>query len=496
MEKIVILNSSDNVAVATTDLAAKDTVELNGKQLELLTDIPVGNKVALQDFANGDTVTKLGQPIGHATTAIKTGQLVNEDNLASAAGDHAQTAAAPVDLSKYISKRTFMGYRRKNGKVGIRNDLFIVPTVGCITPLMDVMVQQFKAVHPDNGSFDNIILLKHPYGCSQLGDDFEQTRQILCDAVMHPNAGGVLVFGLGCENNQMDGMKETIEKMGGIDPQRMKFLVAQEVKDEFANAQQMLEELNTAAANDHREAIPLSKLKVGLQDVHPDALAPVTADRLLGRLADVVNANGGTTVMTGVPNLAAGQQALAARSDSQETAEKVDRVFNHMKDYYGEFDQQMIKQPTAKEQANGVTTPEEGAADLAQKGGAAQVTNALFYDKKADKAGLNILEGPNNDLIESSAEASADCQLVVTSTGVATPYASYVPSVKVATNSELATKKKRWIDFDGGQVLTKPFDEVAKDFINYIVAVASGEKTNNEKSGLHGLAIFKIGVTE
>lgn len=496
MEKIVILNSSDNVAVATADLAAKDTVEVNGQQLELLTDVPVGNKVALQNLTAGDTVTKLGQPIGHTTTAIKAGQLVNEDNLASAVGDQSQTADTSTDLSKYISKRTFMGYRRKNGKVGIRNDLFIVPTVGCITPLMDVMVQQFKAVHPDNGSFDNIILLKHPYGCSQLGDDFEQTRQILCDAVMHPNAGGVLVFGLGCENNQMDGMKETIEKMGGIDPQRMKFLVAQEVKDEFANAQQMLEELNAAAANDHREEIPLSELKVGLQDVHPDALAPVTADRLLGQLADVVNANGGTTVMTGVPNLAAGQQALVARSNSQETAKKVDRVFNHMKDYYGEFDQQMVKQPTTKEQSNGVTTPEEGAANLAQKGGAAQVTDALFYDQKAEKAGLNILEGPNNDLIESSAEASADCQLVVTSTGVATPYASFVPSVKVATNSELAAKKKRWIDFDGGQVLTKPFDEVAKDFIDYIVAVASGEKTNNEKSGLHGLAIFKIGVTE
>lgn len=496
MEKIVILNSSDNVAVATTDLAAKDTVEVNGQQLELLTDVPVGNKVALQDLTAGDTVTKLGQAIGHATATIKAGQLVNEANLAGAADNQAQAAAAPADLSKYISKRTFMGYRRKNGKVGIRNDLFIVPTVGCITPLMDVMVQQFKAVHPDNGSFDNIILLKHPYGCSQLGDDFEQTRQILCDAVMHPNAGGVLVFGLGCENNQMDGMKETIEKMGGIDPQRMKFLVAQEVKDEFANAQQMLEELNAAAANDRREEIPLSELKVGLQDVQPDALAPVTADRLLGRLADVVNANGGTTVMTGLPKLAAGQQALAAKSDSQETAKKVDRVFDHMKDYYGEFNQQMVKQPTAKEQANGVTTPEESAADLAQKGGAAQVTDALFYDKKAEKAGLNLLEGPNNDLIESSAEASADCQLVVTSTGVATPYASFVPSVKVATTSELAAKKKRWIDFDGGQVLTKSFDEVAKDFVDYIIAVASGEKTNNEKSGLHGLAIFKIGVTE
>lgn len=496
MEKLVILNSGDNVAIATTDLAAKDTVELNGQQLTLTTDVPVGNKVATKALATGDSVIKLGQVIGQATAAIAAGQLVNEQNLASASADANIATEASPDLSKYISKQTFMGYRRKSGKVGIRNDLFIVPTVGCITPLMDVMVQQFKAVHPDNGSFDNIILLKHPYGCSQLGEDFEQTRQILCDAALHPNAGGVLVFGLGCENNQMDGMKETIDKMAGIDPKRMKFLVAQEVKDEFANAQQMLEELNDAAANDHREEVPLSELKVGLQGVHPDALAPVTADRLLGHLANVINANGGSTVLTGIPELAAGQDKLAQRADNKATAEKVNKVFKHMRDYYGEFDHQLVKQLGTKENAKGITTAEELAANATQKAGLAPVTDALSYGKKVEKAGLTILEAPDNDLIDSSAEAAADCQLVVVSTGVATPYASFVPSIKVATNSELAAKKKHWIDFDGGQVLTRSFDEVAKEFVDEIIAIASGKESKNEQSGLHGLAIFKIGVTE
>lgn len=495
MGKLVILNGSDNVAIATTNLTAKDTVEVAGHQFTLTDDVLAGNKVATQVISKGEDVIKLGQVIGQTTTDVPGGALVNEDNLV----DKATSAAdqAPVaDLSKYVSKQTFMGYRRKSGKVGIRNDLFIVPTVGCITPLMDVMVQQFKAVHPDNGSFDNIVLLKHPYGCSQLGEDFEQTRQILCDAALHPNAGGVLVFGLGCENNQMDGMKETIDKMAGIDPQRMKFLVAQEVKDEFANAQQMLEELNAAAANDHREPVSLSELTVGLQGVRPDAMAPVTADRLLGRLADVVNANGGKTVITGLPEMAANQTNLAKRAGDDATAAKVDQVFDHMRDYYGEFDQEMVKKPGQKEFAKGVTTATEAAVNASQKGGQAPVSDALFYGHKVEKTGLNILEAPNNDLIDSSAEAAVDCQLVVTSTGVATPYASFVPSVKVATTTELANKKKRWIDFDGGQVLNKPFEEVAKEFVDNIIAIASGKETKNEQAGLHGLAIFKIGVTE
>jgi altronate hydrolase len=496
MEKLVILNDSDNVAIATTDLAAKDTVNVNDRQLNLLAAVPVGNKVALTDLAAGEPIVKFGQHIGTLTADVKAGQLVDEHNLSDAAEDDAESTSPAADLSKYLTKQTFMGYRRKSGKVGIRNDLFIVPTVGCIAPLMDVMVQQFKAAHPDNGSFDNIILLKHPYGCSQLGEDFEQTRQILCDAALHPNAGGVLVFGLGCENNQMDGMKETIEKMAGIDPDRMKFLVAQEVKNEFATAQEMLEELNTAAANDHREPVPLSELKVGLQSVQPAAVSPLTADRLLGHLANVINANGGSTVLTGLPNLAAAEDELVKQSASQEAAADVQHVFGHMRDYYAEFDQQLVNEPSAKEQAKGITTAKELAVNTLQMAGDAAISGAISYGKKVSAAGLNVLEAPANDLIDSSAEAAADCQLVVVSTGVATPYASFVPSVKVAADSALAAKKQRWFDFDGGQALTKPFDELAKEFVDDIIAIASGKETSNEKAGLHGLAIFKIGVTE
>lgn len=494
MEDLVILNGNDNVAIATKKLANGDTVTVNDKQLKLVSSISAGSKVALQAIAAGKDVIKLGQVIGRSTADIAAGQLVDESNLENAAD--AKPLPVDDDLSQYVSQQTFMGYRRKNGKVGIRNDLFIVATVGCITPLMDVMVQQFKAAHPDNGSFDDIVLLKHPYGCSQLGEDFEQTRQILCDAALHPNAGGVLLFGLGCENNQMSGMKETIEKMAGIDPERMKFLVAQDVKDEFATAQQMLEELNTAAANDHREPVPLSELKVGLQSVQPDALAPLTANRLLAHLANVINANGGSTVLTGLPELAAAQDDLVSRSADSSVAEKVNHVFDHIRDYYDEFDQELVKKPSDKELAEGITTAKEVALNAIQLAGSAPVSDALLYGHKVTTPGLNLLEAPNNDLIDASAEAAADCQMVVVSTGVATPYASFVPSVKVATNSELAAKKQRWFDYDGSQALSESFDKAAKDFVDCIVKIASGEETSNEKAGLHGLAIFKIGVTE
>lgn len=496
MDKLVILNQNDNVAIASQRLVKGETVNFAGKSLKMLNDVPAGNKVALQDLNAGQEVVKLGAVIGQLSKNAASGQMINQNNLIDAKSDTVAADQVKFDASQYISKQTFMGYRRKSGKVGIRNDLYIVPTVGCITPLMDVMVQQFKAIHPDNGSFDNIILLKHPYGCSQLGEDFAQTRQILCDAALQPNAGGVLVFGLGCENNQMDGMKETIDKMAGIDPTRMKFLVAQQVNDEFATAQQMLEELNQAAANDHREPIPLKELKIGLQSVQPDALAPVTSDRLLARLADFVNANGGTTVLTGLPDLAAHEKELVNRATDDQAKNDVKDVFAHLGDYYKHFDEQMVKDPNENDQKDGVTTAQEKAVNALHLGGQAPIAGALKYDKKLENHGLNLLEAPNNDLIDSSAEASADCQMVIASVGAATPYASYVPSIKVASNTELAIQKPQWFDFNGGQVMGRSFDDVAKDFINQIIKIASGQKTKNEKAGLHGLAIFKIGVTE
>ncbi|MBB1078678.1 UxaA family hydrolase [Limosilactobacillus sp. STM2_1] len=488
MKKLLILNSNDNVAIATTDISAQSTINIDNNKLVIHEDIPVGNKVLLTDAQEGTTIIKFGQPIGQLTTSLSAGSLVNKRNLTSDVSDTDAVSAESIELPN-SNQKTFMGYRRKNGKVGIRNDLYIVPTVGCITPLMDVMVQQFKAKHPDNGSFDNIILLKHPYGCSQLGDDFEQTRHILCDAALHPNAGGVLVFGLGCENNQMDGMKAEIEQMEGIDNQRMKFLVAQEVKDEFANAQQMLEELNDAAANDHRVPVPLSELKVGLQSVRPDGLSTITADRLIAGVSSYITENGGTVTLTGIPALAGAKQEIINRTTNKQAATQVEKIFDNFKQYYAHFDTEMAKEPTDEEDKIGISTAKERALTILQLAGNGEVSTAVPYGQKLTQSGINLIESPNNDLIDSSAEASADCQMVIVSTGKGTPYSTYVPTIKVSSNTALAEKKQRWIDVDGETT-------TADQLLDYVLAVANGEKTSNEKTGLHGLAIFKIGVTE
>lgn len=494
MKKLLILNSDDNVAVATVELSAQTAVEINGKKIVISDNIPVGNKVALTDLNSGANIIKFGQPIGHLTSSVTAGALINKQNLVSNQGNNKiNTPKIKVD-SPNTDQKTFMGYRRQNGKVGIRNDLYIVPTVGCITPLMDVMVQQFKAKHPDNGSFDNIILLKHPYGCSQLGDDFEQTRHILCDVALHPNAGGVLVFGLGCENNQMDGMKAEIAQMAGIDNQRMKFLVAQKVKDEFASAQRLLEELNVAAANDKRTPVPLSELKVGLQSVRPDGLSTITADRLIADAASYIIANDGTIALTGIPSLSGAEQEIIARTADGEVAKRVSTIFDNFKNYYAHFDAQMNKVPSDVEDKIGISTAEERALMIFHLAGNGEVHDALPYGHKLTRNGINLIESPDNDLIDSSTEASADCQMIIVSTGKGTPYSTYVPTIKVSSNSALAEKKNRWIDFDGEKAANDP--KGIDKFINYLIDVANGTKTNNEKAGLHGLAIFKIGVTE
>lgn len=498
MEDLVIVNPEDNVALANVDLAASQSYEVDGKQITIKQPVSAGNKLAVTDLEKGTLIIKLGLPIGKLSSSVKAGELIDKHNLQQLSDDE------KVDFPKKTSslttdkdhKKTFMGYRRANGTVGIRNDLYIIPTVGCITPLMDIMVQEFKAKHPNNGSFDNVILLKHPYGCSQLGDDFEQTREILCDAVMHPNAGGVLVFGLGCENNQMDGMKEQLTKMGGINPKRMKFLVAQEVKDEFAIAQKMLEELNDEAANDHREEIPISELKIGIQDSRSDQFSVLTSDRLLAALADYINSNGGITTLTGYPTLAAGKDVLIKRAKNEQVAKDIDNSFKEYVKYRGQFDKPLISDLTKEEEEIDVSTVNERAANAIQTAGHASVAAAVPYGRKLEEKGLNLIYSPDNALIDESAAAAAGCQLVIVSTGKGTPYASYIPTVKVSSNSKLAAKKLNWIDFDGGQVESDNLEEVSSRFIDYILQVASGKETNNELYGLHGLAIFKMGVTE
>lgn len=500
MNQFIILNPADTVAVALQDIPVGTVLKTTQGTVTTLEEVKRGHKVALKDFAVGDNVTKYGFPIGHATETIAAGAWVHTHNLKTNLDGELSYTYQPQKLANaYAGKqdsRTFMGYKRPNGKVGIRNDLYIIPTVGCINPLLDIVVQQFKALHPDNGSFDNVILLKHPYGCSQLGDDFEQTRKILVDAALQPNAGGVLIFGLGCENNQMDGMEKAIEAQGGIDPTRMKFLISQEVDDELGLALDYLEELNDAAADDVRTSQPLSELKIGLKCGGSDGLSGVTANPLLGQLSDFVTAQGGSTVLTEVPEMFGAETILMSRAKDEATFQKIVALINNFKAYFESFHQPIYENPSPGNKEGGISTLEDKSLGCTQKSGHSPVNDVLQYGEKIRQSGLTLLQAPGNDLVSSSAEASADCQMVLFTTGRGTPFATYVPTVKVASNSYIANKKPRWIDFDAGQLLEKSMAELADEFIQYIIDVASGEKTNNEKYGIHGLAIFKTGVTE
>lgn len=499
MNNFVILSSQDSVAVALQDIPAETVLKTPKGEVTVQAEIKRGHKVALQDINEGENVIKYGFPIGHALSNIAKGQWVHTHNLKTNLNDELTYEYKPQEYDNPYTgqkdQRTFMGYKRANGKVGIRNDLYIIPTVGCINPLLDIAVQQFKVLHPDNGSFDNVILLKHPYGCSQLGDDFEQTRKILVDATLQPNAGGVLLFGLGCENNQMSGMKEELEKKN-YDPERVRFLVSQEVDDELEVALNLMEELNDVAANDIRTEQPLSKLKIGLKCGGSDGLSGVTANPLLGRISDFVTAQGGSTVLSEVPEMFGAETILMSRADNKATFEKIVKLINDFKGYFKSFDQPIYENPSPGNKEGGITTLEDKSLGCTQKSGHSQVKDVLQYGEKIRKTGLSLLQSPGNDLVSSSAEASADCQMVLFSTGRGTPFATYVPTIKVASNSYIANKKPRWIDFDAGQLMEKPMDELANEFIQFVIDTASGKKTNNEKYGIHGLAIFKIGVTE
>lgn len=494
MRRLMKMNARDTVAVALRPIDAGETVEISGIQVTAKQDIPRGHKIALTEFTTGSVVTKYGYPIGHALTDIFPGEHVHTHNLKTNLSGEEEYEYVPDLHPVTYPKRnlTFDGYRRANGKVGIRNDLYIVPTVGCVNGVAEIMINEFKAMHPDLGTFDNVTVLKHPYGCSQLGDDHRMTRSILLDAVNHPNAGGVLVFGLGCENNIV---AEFRSMLGDYDESRVKFLVAQEVGNEVEAGLALLEEIFEAAKDDRREPVPISELNVGLKCGGSDGFSGITANPLLGAFSDFLISQGGTTVLTEVPEMFGAEKMLMARAESREVYEDIVRLINDFKQYFLSYGEPVYENPSPGNKAGGISTLEDKSLGCTQKAGTAPVVDVLQYGEKLRKKGLSLLQAPGNDLVASSALAAADCQLVLFTTGRGTPFGSFVPTVKVATNNELYENKKHWMDFNAGPLLETPMDEVLEQFIDYIIAVASGQKTRNEQNEVRELAIFKTGVT-
>ncbi|OXM99866.1 UxaA family hydrolase [Bifidobacterium vansinderenii] len=518
------LDPHDKVAVAARDLKKGESVVVEGlaEPVVLLEDVGRGHKVAIEDIPEGEQIIKYGYSIGHAKCDIAKGSWVHTHNTKSNLGPDLQYTYDPVpDVVKPGSKPsdlTFQGYRRATGKVGIRNDLYIVPAVGCINSLCDNIAKQFEALHPDKGAFDSIIIAHHPYGCSQLGGDHEMTKRILQDIAMHPNAGGVLVVGLGCENNQIPQFKSEMTPLMGCcgvdsepsdevvkdlqdglvyDPDRVKFMICQLEDDEYETAAKLLEQINEVALKDHREPIPINELTVGVKCGGSDGLSGVTANPLVGKFAEWLAEQGGKVVLTEVPEMFGAEQVLMSQAKDEKTFEDVVHLIKNFKDYFRKYNQPIGENPSPGNKAGGITTLEDKSLGCIRKGGKCQVTDVIAYGHQATEPGLTLLQAPGNDLVASSALASAGCNIVLFTTGRGNPYGTYVPTYKVATNVPLATKHSRWIDFNAGRLLSEHMEDVLPDFIKDVMATVNGEEiTRNEEYGMHEIAIFKDGITE
>ena len=472
------INPLDNVAVMLDDSSA---------------EVPRGHKFALRDIAAGENIIKYGMPIGRATCAVRKGEHVHTNNMKTNLDGILEYAYSPVEITLRPAPctETFKGFRRKNGAVGIRNHIFIIPTVGCVNKLAHTLAERLNRTLPA-GSVDRAVALEHPFGCSQLGGDHEMTRAILCGLVKHPNAGGVLVVGLGCENNTIDSFRE---KLGEFDTERIKFLVAQKESDEVAAGMEILKGLAARAAEDVRTDIPVSELVVGLKCGGSDGLSGITANPLVGRFSDWLTARGGSTILSEVPEMFGAETLLMARCRSREVFDKCVAMVNDFKQYFTRYGQTIYENPSPGNKAGGISTLEDKSLGCTQKAGSSAVNDVLLPGEHVHEKGLNLLTGPGNDMVASTLLASSGAHLILFTTGRGTPFGTVVPTMKIASNSALAQFKPNWIDFDAGRVLKEDRDAADAEFFAKILAVADGAETANERNGYEEISIFKDGVT-
>lgn len=492
--KYLQINPADNVAVAIVNLSAGETLSVSGTQVTLHEDIPAGHKFALKNFAEGEDIIKYGYPIGHAITAKSQGDWMNENSIKTNLAGLLDYTYTPAQVSLDIPKKdlTFKGYRRKNGDVGIRNEIWIIPTVGCVNGTIAQLAESMRRETEGKG-VDAIVAYPHNYGCSQLGDDHENTRKILRDMVLHPNAGAVLVVGLGCENNQPDAFREFL---GDYDTDRVSFLVTQKVGDEYEEGMALLRELYAKASTDRRVDVPLSELRVGLKCGGSDGFSGITANPLLGMFSDFLIAQGGTSVLTEVPEMFGAETILMNRCENKDLFNQTVHLINDFKEYFLSHGEPVGENPSPGNKAGGISTLEEKALGCTQKCGKSYVSGVLPYGERLEVKGLTLLSAPGNDLVASTALASCGCHMVLFTTGRGTPFGTYVPTMKISTNTGLSQRKPGWIDFNAGIIVdSEPMEKTCERFIDYIVKVASGELVNNEKKGFREIAIFKTGVT-
>lgn len=495
MKEFIKINECDNVIIALRDYKKDEVIDLEDKKITLLEDINRGHKIAIKNINKGENVVKYGLPIGYALEDIKVGSWVHTHNTKTNLKDLNTYSYTPKFTDRKLNLKDIKVnvYKRKNGDVGVRNELWIVPTVGCVNGIAQRIKDAFLA-EVGELEIDNINVLTHNYGCSQLGEDHINTRIILQNTVKHPNAGGVLVLGLGCENNQVADFKKTL---GEYDGERVKFLISQEVDDEIEAGKEILLDLYNKMKNDKREKVSISEINFGLECGGSDGLSGITANPMLGYFSDYIIALGGTTVLTEVPEMFGAETLLMERCKDEETFEKCVHMINNFKEYFIKNGQEIYENPSPGNKKGGITTLEDKSLGCTQKSGTSKVVDVLKYGEVLKEKGLNLLSAPGNDLVATTALAAAKCHLVLFTTGRGNPYGGYVPTVKISTNTQLYEKKRKWIDFNAGRIVTEnmSFEEITKEFIDYIVSVINGEKTNNEKNRFQEIAIFKSGVT-
>ena len=489
------INPADSVVVCLRPFTKGETIEVDGKTITLLQDTPAGHKVLIADASQGTNIIKYGYPIGHAREDLKAGQWVNENNLKTNLSGTLTYEYHPVDekLNIPADNRTFQGFRRKNGEVGIRNEVWIVPTVGCVNGIAERLASQLEKETNLEG-IDAVHAWHHNYGCSQLSGDHENTRKVLRDIVLHPNAGAVLVLSLGCENNQPD---DFMAMLGDYDKDRIKLLVTQKVEgDEVEAGMEILRQLYEIARKDKRETCPLNELRVGLKCGGSDGFSGITANPLVGEFSDFLVAQGGTSILTEVPEMFGAETILMNRCETPELFDQTVKLVNDFKEYFLSHGEPVGENPSPGNKAGGISTLEDKALGCTQKCGRAPVSGVLGYGDRLQVKGLNLLSAPGNDLVASTALASAGCQIVLFTTGRGTPFGTFIPTMKISTNSTLFRNKPNWIDFNAGQLVEgRSMKDVLNDFIDKIISVASGEKARNEINGYREISIFKNGVT-
>ena len=496
MQDFLKINDNDNVVVALNTIPAGEKITVSvgdgQKTVTAREEIPAGHKMAIFDIPEGGEVIKYGYRIGNAKENITEGSWIHTHNVKTALGDLLEYTYNPTPVEeKKTEDVTFMGFNRPDGKVGVRNEIWVIPTVGCVNNVATAIAKQANAFV--KGSVEEVIAFPHPYGCSQMGDDQEHTRKILADLINHPNAGGVLVLGLGCENSNIDVLKPYI---GDYDENRVKFLVCQEHEDEIADSVEVIKGLIDYASKFEREPISVSKLVIGMKCGGSDGLSGITANPLVGRFSDLLISKGGTTILTEVPEMFGAETILMNRCANEELFHQTVDLINDFKNYFKSHNQTIYENPSPGNKKGGISTLEDKSLGCTQKSGSAPVKGVLAYGEQVKEKGLNLLSAPGNDLVASTALAVSGAQIVLFTTGRGTPFASPVPTVKISSNSKLAGHKENWIDFNAGRMVEdKSKEELAQDLFNYVLAVASGKKVKAEEAGFHDMAIFKQGVT-